>query len=109
MINKDKIIPVAIAIILAGIVLYYYAVSGNGAKDLGARKLQKMTQVEKVETVSPNLVSVTCKNGRSYQIVVKGQKKNYEDLYFNACGESSNSDQDASDQIETWDSSMQIK
>ncbi len=83
--NKN-LIPLIAAIIIAAIVTAYYIFSGRSSYDLNVRDLAGQQQVEKVESSSPQIINVKCKNGRNYQITFNQAQSNYDDLIFNACG-----------------------
>lgn len=90
-IDYKKNAPIIIAVAVALIALIYYMASGISSKDTNVRELQKGGQVERVgEAIQEDgqqKMTITCKNGESYEILYQKDQANFQDLVYNKCGE----------------------
>ena len=84
--TKSKLFPLAVAIVIAVIALIYYILSGTASLNTETRELEKSGEIQEINTTGSDKVKVTCKNGRSYEILFTEGQQNYEELIFNACG-----------------------
>lgn len=83
---NNKWTPVIIALTIGLIALIIYVYSGRSSLDLETRQLTVNGAVENIDVSEQNRVTVTCKNGDSYQIIFTEQHSDYTGLIFDSCG-----------------------
>ena len=83
---SDKLIPLILALSIAFIAVGFYMLSGRSGLDLATRQLNSDQQIDSVEVENQNRLTISCKNGESYQIIFTQAYTDYSDLIFNNCG-----------------------
>jgi hypothetical protein len=85
--EKEKVIPIIIALGAAILATGYYILSGRSSFDSSIRDVSNESRVASVEAKNQKLVEITCKDGRSYQITFDDGETSYDDLIFSNCGD----------------------
>lgn len=83
---SNKLVPLVLALSIALIAVGFYILSGRSGLDLASRQLNGDQEIESVEVENQNRISISCKNGESYQIIFTQAYTDYSDLIFNNCG-----------------------
>lgn len=83
---NNKLIPLILALSIAFLAAGFYILSGRSGLDLVTRQLKSDQQIESVEVNDQKRITISCKNGESYQIIFTQAYTDYSDLIFNNCG-----------------------